>query len=72
MGNQPCMGNALELADAAFKHLACPVLVAGAARLGPLWAAACLTELQVLLRTSAHVDSYIDLCWPQPPDSRTQ
>lgn len=42
------MSKALESADAASKHLARPVLVAGAARLGPLLAAAYLTELQVL------------------------
>jgi hypothetical protein len=43
-------------ADAASRPLARPVLVAGAARLGPLLAAAYLTELQVLLRLSLDID----------------
>jgi hypothetical protein len=48
---QPLMTK--KSADAASGPLARPVLVAGAARLGPLLAAAYLTELQVLLRVSA-------------------
>ena len=48
-------------ADAASRPLARPVLVAGAARLGPLLAAAYLTELQVLLRVSADTSVYTTL-----------